>query len=636
MRGLIPRLILVALFLGAVTWVFAADSGADSPLQVQDILVGGVPFNVTIDAPEYNSVPFSFMVVGDGEVIYTHKGIIPADIRNVRVPATGEYQLVLNTAGESWERNVRALHGLWTLLPPLLAILVALLFRQVYVALFAGVWIGGFIILDFNPLAAFFYVIEHYAVNALAGDGDHVAIAIFTLMLGGMVGIFTRSGGTTGIVHKVSKLATNARRGQLATWLMGILIFFDDYTNTLIVGNTMRPITDRLRISREKLSYLVDSTAAPVACIAVITSWIGFEISLLKDAFTSVGMIDRNPFMTFVASVPYSYYPIFTLLFGFMIARTNRDFGPMLRAERRARETGEVLAPGATPISNIDTEVTTREDVPPRSLNAVIPILVVVFGTVLGLIITGRSSLLEGGATNVGWFDALKDGNSFVALLWSSMAGCTVALIMATLGRTLSLTESVNAWVAGVKSMFPAIIILLLAWGIGAVCTDLHTADYLVGKLSGVLAPELLPCLIFLVAGTVAFATGTSWGTMTILIPLSVPLVIQVTALNDIPGSGQESILLSSIAAILSGAVFGDHCSPISDTTIMSSMASTADHVDHVRTQLPYALTVAATSVLLGYLPFALGLPLPVVLLVAALATVLIVRFVGKPTELPS
>lgn len=631
--------VLCAVLASALLWPAGVVGQPDlqSPLSVQPIVVEKIPFNVVVDDPGLESVPFALMVLDDqDEVVFLYNGIIPATVRNVRVPATGDYQITLTTAGRTWESQVRSLAGLITLLPPLIAILMALVFRQVYIALFAGIWIGAFIVQDYNVIRGFFYVVDHYVIDSVSGDDgwDHSSIAVFTLLLGGLVGVVSRSGGAKGVVNSLAKYATTPIRGQLATWFMGIVIFFDDYTNTLIVGNTMRPITDKLKISREKLSYLVDSTAAPVACVAVVTSWIGFEISLLKDAFESVGMLDVNPFTTFVSAIPYSYYPIMTLIFGFLVAKTGRDYGPMLKAERRARNEGLLLRPGAVPISNIDTEITTAENVPERWFNAVVPVTVVVVGTIVGLVVTGRESLLEAGES-AHWFDAIREGNSFVSLLWSSFAGCVVAMVMVIGQRILSVTDAINAWVSGIKAMTPAIMILILAWSIGAVCNDLHTADYLVGRLTGLIAPELLPGLIFLVAAAVSFSTGTSWGTMTILTPLTIPLVIQITQFHDMPAVAQHGILLSGIAAILSGAVFGDHSSPISDTTIMSSMASTADHVDHVRTQLPYAMTVAAVSILMGYVPAALGLPVPAVLLICLVTVVIIVRFFGKQVTLP-
>ncbi len=640
-RPAIWLLVIVAavVVLAPGTATSQNDDLKTSPATVPGLVVERVPFDITIESRDLDAVPFSLLIVGDDdEAVYSHTGIIPTTIRNVRVPGGGSYQLMMVTAGKTWETNFRSLPGWQTLLAPLFAIFMALIFRQVYVALFAGIWLGATIIKDYNPLLGLLHSVDHYLIDSLAGSGsgwDHTSIAVFTLLLGGLVGLITANGGARGVVNTISRWATNSRRGEVSTWFMGMMIFFDDYTNTLIVGNTMRPITDRLRISREKLSYIVDSTAAPVACIAVITSWIGFEISLLKDAFESVGMLDRNPFTTFVSSIPYSYYPILTLLFVLVVALWQRDYGPMLRAERRARRTGEVLAEGALPISNIDTDVERKEGIPERWFNAVIPVAVVVLGTVWGLIQTGRTGLIASGAVDPSIFDSLREGNSFVALLWSSFMGCAVAILMTIVQRILTLTQAMQAWVSGLKSMTPAIVILVLAWAIGAVCDDLNTADYLVGRLSGVLAPELLPGLIFVVAAAVSFSTGTSWGTMTILTPLCIPLVIQVTHLGGMSDAASNTVLLSSISSILSGAVFGDHCSPISDTTIMSSMASTADHIDHVRTQLPYALTVAVVAVVLGYLPVALGMNYALALLICAATVVAIIRIFGKPTNAP-
>lgn len=635
------RVLTVVLAVVAATLVPVAGTASppdlsQSPASLPALVVERVPFDIAVESADLEAVPYALMIIrDDDEAVFTSRGVIPARVRNVRVPAGGHYTLMLVTAGKTWESDFRSLTGWQTLLAPLFAILMALIFRQVYVALGAGVWLGATIIKGYNPIAGLFYTIDHYVIDAMAGSSgwDHTSIAVFTLLLGGLVGVVSANGGARGVVRAISRRATSARRGELATWVMGVLIFFDDYTNTLIVGNTMRPITDRLRISREKLSYIVDSTAAPVACVAIVTSWIGFEISLLKDAFASVGMVELNPFTTFVSSIPFSYYPILTLLFVLAVAVFGRDFGPMLRAERRARRTGEVLSASAMPISTMDTDVDTPDGVPERWINAVLPIAVVVLGTVWGLIETGRIDLIASGVNDPSLFDALRSGNSFVALLWSSFLGCLVAIVMTVVQRILSLTNAMHAWVSGVKAMSPAIVVLVLAWSIGAVCNDLHTADYLVGRLSNVLHPDLLPGLIFLVAAAVSFSTGTSWGTMTILTPLCIPLVIQVTQLDQVSAAAANTVLLSSIAAILSGAVFGDHCSPISDTTIMSSMASNADHIDHVRTQLPYAISVALVALFLGYAPVALGLSGGVELLICSVAVVAIVRFVGRPNN---
>jgi Na+/H+ antiporter NhaC len=633
MRSRQTRLLLVTVvFFVSVFSLGEAAASQPSPLKTPKVVVAGIPAQFELEAVGAGGGSYTVEILRDGELIASYADRLPGSIDGVTLPGAASYDIVVRSAGDSWTSSVRALPGILTVLPPLLAILMALIFRQVVIALFAGIWLGAFFVNDYNLVRSFFYVVDHYIIDSLAGDGgsDHVSIGIFTLLLGGMVGVFSRIGGTQGVVDAISRLATSPRRGQLATWLLGLAVFFDDYANTLIVGNTMRPITDRLRISREKLSYIVDSTAAPVACIAVITSWVGFEISLIKDAFDSLGL-DRNPLTTFVASIQYSFYPILTLLFGLLIAASTRDFGPMLKAERRARTTGDLLAEKAVPISSIDQEISFDSSRSPRWYNAAIPIGVVVVGTFVGLVLTGRSELLESGVTDYSAMDAIRESNSFVALLWSSLAGCVVAILLGLAQRLATVTEVMNAWVAGVKSMVAALIILVLAWAIGAVCTDIQTAQYLVAKVSGNISPALLPAIIFLVAAAISFSTGTSWGTMTILIPIGIPLVTRVAELNSVAPAVHEAILLSSISAVLAGSVFGDHVSPISDTTIMSSMASGADHVDHVRTQLPYAVSAAVIAILLGYLPAGYDFPAAASLVLSAAVVFGIVMIFGKP-----
>lgn len=614
-----------------VLWSGVGDAAPASPLKRPGIIIAGIPAKLELGSIDGRDVAYTMEISKDGRTITSYAGQLPVSLSEVTLPHGGRYDVVLEVDGNKWETSLRVLPGILTILPPLLAVLMALIFRQVVIALFAGVWLGAFFVTDYNVIRSFFYVVDHYVIDSLAGDGgsEHVSIGVFTMLLGGMVGVFSRIGGTRGVVNEISRLATSPRRGQLATWLMGLAVFFDDYTNTLIVGNTMRPITDKLRISREKLSYIVDSTAAPVACVAVITSWIGFEISLVKDAFDGMGL-DRNPFTTFLASIPYSFYPILTLFFGLLVAGTTRDFGPMASAERRARTTGKVLADKAVPLSSIDEEITSDASQSARWYNAAIPIGAVVLGTFVGLVWTGRSALIESGVTSYSILDTIRQSDSFVALLWSSLSGCLVAIMLGLVQRLASLTEIMNAWVAGVKSMVAAIIILVLAWSIGSVCNDLQTAQYLVAKVSGIISPGLLPTIIFLIAATISFSTGTSWGTMTILTPIAIPLVIRIAEINAVAPGTQEAILLSSISAVLAGSVFGDHCSPISDTTIMSSMASGADHVDHVRTQLPYAATVGIIAVVFGYLPAGFNVSPLLSMLLGAAAIVGVIMLFGK------
>ncbi len=556
---------------------------------------------------------------------------------------SGKINLRVDVNGMEQSVQLRVLPGVLSILPPLFAILLALITRQVIIALFFGIWLGVSFVYDFNVLLGFLHTLDEYIVQALA-DKDRISIVLFTLVLGGMVGVITRSGGTQGIVEKLAQYARNARMGQLATWAMGVLIFFDDYANTLIVGNTMRPLADKLKISREKLSYLVDSTAAPVANIAIISTWIGYEISLIAQSFQAMGM-EGNAYITFIRTIPYNYYPIYTLLFGLAVALLGRDFGPMYYAERRARKTGKVLGEKAVPLMDLSSvDVIASEDTPKRWYNALIPILVVIGVVSVGLWYTGWQSVQEAGISLAGksWIRQISlivgNADSFAVLMWASFVGSIVAILMALSQRLLSLTQAMDAWVLGVRSMILAAVILTGAWTIGTICSDLFTADYVISLTKQFLSPHWLPIITFISAGAISFATGTSWGTLAILMPIAIPLAHKYPLTHpEIDAAHAMGLLLSTTAAVLAGSTFGDHCSPISDTTIMSSMASGADHIDHVRTQLPYAVTAALIAIVFGYIPISFfGVSTWIMLPIGALATVLVVRFAGKPVDAES
>jgi Na+/H+ antiporter NhaC len=521
----------------------------------------------------------------------------------------------MDTADPSWV----------SLLPPLLAIALALVTRQIIPSLVAGVWLGAWLVEGLSPagfLTSLLDVVGVYVVDALS-DPDHVSIIVFTLMIGGMVGIIRRNGGTDGIVEAVTSWARTPRRGQLASGGLGVAIFFDDYANTLVVGNTMRPITDRLRISREKLAYLVDSTAAPIATIALVTTWIGFQVGLIEDAIGETG-IEQSGYAVFVQSLPYAFYPVLAIVFVFLVAALQRDFGPMLRAERRAAA-GEVLREGSD-LGGSDAladELEAAEDAPKRLVNALLPILALVGVTAAGLVVTGEGDTIV---------EVIGDGDAFSALLWGSLVSVLVAAALSVGQRILGLGETVNAWFAGLKSVLYVLVILALAWSLSAATSDLGTAEYLAGTLGEAIPPWALPALLFLVAAGVAFATGTSWGTMGILTPLAVPLAWSIVEGAGMTGGAGEAILYASISTVLAGAVFGDHCSPISDTTVISSLASQCDVVDHVSTQLPYALVVGAVAVVVGLLPAGFGIPWWVLHPAAIAVLVGVLLVIGRPS----
>ncbi len=497
---------------------------------------------------------------------------------------------------------------LWlAIIPPLIAIALALLFREVIAALFLGIWSGAFILngFSFRGLGtSFLEVIDKYILGAMA-DTDHLSVIIFSLLIGGMVAIISKNGGMAGVVASLSGLAKSARSSQLVTWFLGVAIFFDDYANTLIVGNTARSLTDKYRISREKLAYIVDSTAAPVAAVALITTWIGAELGYIGDARVEMG-IKESPYSIFLNSLAYSYYPFFTLAFILLLALFKRDFGPMLKAERRARSTGQLVSPS----SLADTSGASMEELAPlewikhRPINAVLPILSVIVATIIGLIYTGYDA--NNWDANAGFFTNLStiigNSNSYVALLWSSLFGVFVATFITLAGRLMSLRACMDSLLNGIKAMIPAMVILVLAWSLAQITKDLHTADYLTSLLEGRLDPNYLPMITFLLAGLIAFSTGSSWSTMAILYPIILPLSWAVCDAAGVPKEQTMNIFYNVTSCVLAGSVFGDHCSPISDTTILSSLASNCNHIDHVRTQLPYAVVVATVSVGMGTL----------------------------------
>lgn len=646
--------------LTALLHALATTVGAPPASQATDVLaveidaprvaLSGVPFAIRVRFPEQvtaaarTGVSYRLLDAGGREL---HAGEVPVvgedTVPAVTVTDRGELPLTVRVSGPTGsleERLDPRLYPGWiSLLPPLIAIGLALVFREVVVSLFFGVWLGALFYAGLDPLQATWRAIDHYIVPALANP-DHAAILIFSLMLGGMVGVMGRSGGTRGIVEAVSPIATSPRRAQLATYLGGLAIFFDDYANTLIVGNTFRPITDRLRVSREKLAYIVDSTAAPVAAIVFVSTWVGFEISLIGDGLIlaarqagtppelSAALADASPFVVFIQSIPYLFYPILALMMVGLIVLTQRDFGPMWKAENRASRGDGLYRDGAALM--VDTSgggMEPDEGTPHRWFNAAVPVLTVIAVVLLGLYFDGRAALGEPGSLR----DIFSEADPFKALLWGSLAGVLVAMGLAIVQRILDVREAIEGWLAGMRAMMMAFVILVLAWSLGEVTLDLATAPYLTQILEGTLAPELLPVLVFITSSAIAFATGTSWATMSILIPLVIPLIIALGGAAGFEAGESPGLLFGTISSVLAGAIFGDHCSPISDTTVLSSMASACDHMDHVRTQLPYALAVGLTGMAVGDIPTAYGLHPAISYLLGGGILVLLLRYVGRP-----
>ena len=426
--------------------------------------------------------------------------------------------------------------------------------------------------------------------------------------------------------------AKTAVGAQVSVWLMGLMIFFDDYANTLVVGNTARPLTDQLKVSREKLAYIVDSTAAPVVCIALVTTWIGYEVSLIDRALDEIaGFPDVAAYSVFLSSIPYSFYPILAVLFVLAVASTGRDMGPMYKAEVRARN-GEVEPHSSEELPALEGDtLDAKDNIPLRAVNAFVPILVMIVGLGVGLYVTGKSGLPAGESHSIR--EIIGEANAYQSMMWASFVGALTAATMSIAQRILSAHETVDAWYGGARATLFGMIVLVLAWSMSDVTGALNAKGYLISILGDSLPVALVPAIVFILSGITAFSTGTSWGTMGILMPLVVPLAWAVMTVNGMADPSGMHIMYSSVACVLAGAVWGDHCSPISDTTVLSSIASGCDHIEHVRTQMPYAMLVGAVGIGAGTIPGGYGLPPWISLIFGAAILYAVLRYFGRSAD---
>ncbi len=628
--------LLAALLFLAVPAAAHAQDAVEAP----KVILSSVPFTVTVHgAPEFSTL----VEIRDAGGALLAAGPVGAgetrEFRDIAIGSRDALPLQVRTGDTVTEISRPFAPGWFSILPPLVAIVLALLFKEVIVALLSGIWLGALVVVGYNPLQATWRLIDQYVAPALGDtDGGHTQIVVFSLLLGGMVGIISRNGGTRGVVRAVAPLARNRRRGKVATALAGLAIFFDDYANTLVVGNTMRPITDKLKVSREKLAYLVDSTAAPVAALVPVSTWVGYEVSLIGEGLGAAAgettgadqafLGGLSPYSVFLETIPYLFYPLLAIAFVFLTSIMNRDFGPMARAETRAASDGGILRPGSRPAAEIsDSFVNPKEGAVERWWNAGIPVLTVVLVVLGGLYTSGRA---EVGADASLW-DIFGAADPFITLLWGSLSGCLVAAALSISQRVLDMKECVDAWLGGVKAMMIAMVILILAWSLGAVTKDVGTAAYVSELLGADFPLFLLPAVVFITSGAMAFATGTSWTTMAILIPLVIPLTVSLAGGTGFADGSLYGLLLATTSSVLAGAIWGDHCSPISDTTVLSSTAAACDHVDHVRTQLPYAVLVGAVGLVLGSVGTGLGLPTWAALILGVGVLALCLRMFGTP-----
>ena len=532
--------------------------------------------------------------------------------------------------------------GIWTLIPPLVAISLAFITKNVIVSLVIGIMSGGFIlnISGNNPFMALFYSfldLIQRAVNSLA-DPWNAGIILQVLAIGGVINLVGKMGGAKAIAEALSKRAKSAKSAQIITWVAGLLVFFDDYANSLIIGPMMRPVTDKMKISRERLAFIIDATAAPVAGIAIISTWIGLEVGLIGSAFDSIG-VETNAFGVFLNTIPFRFYNILILGFIVITALLLKDFGPMRKAEIECRRGGLNLSSN----EDVNKELSKHDELEPLPgvklsvWNAIIPIGALILGALFAFYYSGYNTIMGGEDSAViqlmqnspASFDAIKEAfsnaDASVALFQSAFFAGLVAIIMGVAKKIFTLSEALDIWVDGMKTLIITGVILICAWSLSSVIKELGTAKYLIQLLSGSLPPFILPSLIFVLGAIISFATGTSYGTMGILMPLAIPLAYSINP--------DMSYVIVATSAVLTGAIFGDHCSPISDTTILSSMGAGCNHIDHVRTQMPYAIFVAVITIVFGYIPAGFGLPVYVVLPIAFVAMFIGIQIFGKSVE---
>tara|TARA_B100001964_G_scaffold7859_1_gene8504 strand:- start:462 stop:2015 length:1554 start_codon:yes stop_codon:yes gene_type:complete len=489
-----------------------------------------------------------------------------------------------------------------------MALVIAIGIRHVVLALFVAAWVGVTIVDDFNPLYGFLHTWTDY-VWPVVTDTFNLQILGFTFALVGMVAVIGKMGGTQGLVNVLSRYARGPRSAQVVTALMGTAVFFDDYANTVVVGSTAKGLTDRMKMSREKLAYIVDSTSAPIAGIAVVSTWIGYEVGLFDNILAEYGHVAGLPnsgYALFFEVLPLRFYCIFSLLLVFLGAILGRDLGPMARAEARARSGGGVVAEDAK-VDDADDSSLAKPGVPARWYNAVIPIAIVLVFIFVRILSVGGSAV-EGPLNVIDldhWrliFDRASDDMGAI-LFGGSLLGSALAVGLALTQGLLTIPESFDAYRGGIMSLLEAGAILILAWVIKGVCDDIGTGMALVGLLGDGLPALMIPLVVFLLAGAIAFATGTSWGTMALVLPVAAPLSVIIT-------DGDPLIFVLCMGAVLDGAIWGDHCSPISDTTVLSSTATGCPHMAHVKTQLPYALVAMVASGAAGYVGYAAGWPI--------------------------
>ncbi len=523
----------------------------------------------------------------------------------------------------------------YSIVPPALAVTLALITHRVVVSLASAVLVGGLLAtiktVPEDPsqwILGVFRGLNYFFTSAT--NPTNLQILAFVAFVMMMISLLIVSGGLHGIVQWLSKFSNGKKSTQLTTALMGVVVFVDDYANSMIVGSAMRPLTDQFKVSREKLAFIVDATAAPIAGIALFSTWIGYEVGLFTDASKSLGL-GLDGYSMFFDAIAFRFYCFLMLIFVFINILSGKEFGSMLKAERRAGVEGLVAGKDAVPMtSKAFLKVQPHSQSSKKAITAVFPLLLFFFLLIGGLWVDGGG--LEHGFSAVFSLTAWKNiisasENNILLLAFCAAAGWLSAFIISLFVSKVNFKSLSRSSAHGFMGSLLPMLILIMAWSLKGACDDLQTGKYLISTIGQVLSPLWFPAIIFVVAGLTAFATGTSWGTMGILFPIVIPIAY------EFDGSMYGITTMICLGAILDGAIFGDHCSPISDTTILSSIATSCDHIDHVKTQIPYSLFVAGLALVLGYIPAALGISSWFSLTAGAVVIYGFFKFVAKHPE---
>ena len=547
--------------------------------------------------------------------------------------------LLLTMAMFTPHGSITAKSGYWySLAPPLLAIALVMLTQRLIFSLLVGVLAGGLLVVlpeqGITAIGSGVITGPLYILQSVSNPSNLRILFFITCMLM-MISVIVTSGGFQAIVRWLKQYATDPYSSKLITALMGLVIFIDDYANTLIIGNAMRPVTDQQKISREKLAFLVDSTSAPIAGLAFISSWIGYEVGLFSELSKSLA-INKNGYAIFLDALGYRFYCILLIIFVFTHILLKRDFGPMLKAEQRARLTGALEDKNARPLqAAVFISQKAAPEAREKAITAIVPISGLVACLISLLFVTGNGPALVGQGHSVFSLNTWQIivtaiPNTTILLACSGLLGLVLACCFARFYSKVSSKSIGKALLAGVKTSLLPLSILILAWSLKQSVDALHTGQYIISVAGDSITPQFFPAIIFAIACVTAFTIGTSFGTMGIILPVAIPLAYQLD------GSTYGLLTIISMAAVLDGAIFGDHCSPLSDTTIMSSVSTSCDHIHHVKTQAPYAITVGMIAIVCGYLPAAAGLSNLWCLLLGATAIMTTLLIIGRQIQTPA